>query len=100
MADTAALISYPCFKDLEKLNINFVESASHERKSRKSRYDKKESSVKEKSNVNHSFTGNPENTTSNTRVRKKDVEILPTLVENEERESEKVKPVYVRNNSI
>lgn len=89
MANTAALISYPCFKDWEKSNINFVESVSHQKKSRKSTgSDKKDSSsLKENPNVNHSFTCIRENSTTNTsRVRKKDVEILPTVVENEEKE--------------
>ncbi|XP_037025946.1 uncharacterized protein LOC119067208 isoform X1 [Bradysia coprophila] len=82
MANTAALISYPCFKDLEKSNINLVESVSHPKKSRKSRYDKKESSA-----LKEILTCNRENSTTNTsRDRKKDVEILPTLVENAEKE--------------
>ncbi|KAG4075616.1 hypothetical protein HA402_003441 [Bradysia odoriphaga] len=87
MANTAALISYPRFKDLEKSNINFVESVSHPKKSRKSRYDEKKESSTLKENFNHNFTCNRENSATNTsRVRKKDVEILPTLTENEERE--------------
>lgn len=86
MANTASLISYPRFEHLENSNIIFMESVSHQKKFRKSsHYDKKDlPSLKE----NYSLAScNPEITTTNTsRVRKKDVEILPILVENEEKE--------------
>lgn len=95
MANSAALISYPCFKDLESSNIAFVESAHHQ-KFRKSRYDKKEklanknSLLKENCNVEYDVTCNRENSTNNlSRIKTKDVEILPTLDEKEEKEEVK-----------
>lgn len=91
MATPAALISYPCFKDLEKSNINFIESMPQQKKSRKSRSDKieklddKNSLQKENYNIEYSSACDSESVTDSTSIiKKKDIEILPTLDEIEE----------------
>lgn len=93
MATSAALISYPCFEVLEKSNVSFVESTPQQRKCRRSRCDKKEKL--EDKNLLHTenyiseyrFAVNSENATSNLQKTKtKDVKILPTVEENEEKE--------------
>lgn len=93
MANPAALISYPRFEDLDKANITFVEPFNR-KKSRKLRCDKSERQLpdknsvpKENCTVEHNFTCNRENSSTNLqRIKKKDVEILPTLDEHEEKE--------------
>lgn len=96
MASSAALISYPCFKDLERSNITFVQSGPHQNKFQKSRCDKREkladknSLLKENSNVEYGVTCNRENFTKTpSRVKVNDIKMLPILDENEEKEEVK-----------
>lgn len=94
MATSAALISYPCFEVLEKSNVSFVESTPQQRKCRKSRCDKKEKLADknllqtENYIAEYRYTSNSENATNNLlKTKTKDVKILPTLEENEEKEA-------------
>lgn len=85
---SAALISYPRFNDLEKSNINFVETIPNLKKSRRLSSEKKEQLV---DNATKEHFDSECNVTSdrdryNTlRIKKKEIQILPTLDEKEEK---------------
>lgn len=89
-----SLISYPRFKDLEKSNITFVETVPNPSKSRRHRSRNKEQLIenhiksvpKENYNTEYNVTSDNENCRNNTlSIKKKELHILPTLDEKEEK---------------
>lgn len=76
-------ISYPRLPDLEKSNITSIKIPPHQKKSRKSRHEKiVDEKLNEKENCNAECTC--ENVNIMPRIKMKDMDILPTLDENEE----------------